>query len=391
MTELYEETEIPHTESNPIEDKINEVFNTIIDCVNKRREEIIIAFRQRLKEKLNASVTRVAGLQQLNDMKANLENREVESTLQSMQGRMVDEIGLKINLLQVMERETEVGFDCDVKDIEDSISKFGELIEKDISVPNYATLSQPSISVGKDGTADGEIKWPGGLAYDEKSQLIYVGNGGCAGLGRGRISMFTMSGDFISNFCDGLFNEPVGIAIYKEDLFVTDTYLHCVFKLKLGSFKLIKKVGTNGSGIGEFDCPQKLSLDSDGNVYVADCGNNRVVVMSSDLTHKLHIQHEGMKFPCDVKVNQDIIYVLSFTDDPCLHLFSLTGEKLHSFISCALIGETQVKQSYTFCFDRRANIIIGDHVARHQSIFKNWRTAVGKKTIASKNINPSIL
>ena len=260
MTELYEETEIPHTESNPIEDKINEVFNTIIDCVNKRREEIIIAFRQRLKEKLNASVTRVAGLQQLNDMKANLENREVESTLQSMQGRMVDEIGLKINLLQVMERETEVGFDCDVKDIEDSISKFGELIEKDISVPNYATLSQPSISVGKDGTADGEIKWPGGLAYDEKSQLIYVGNGGCAGLGRGRISMFTMSGDFISNFCDGLFNEPVGIAIYKEDLFVTDTYLHCVFKLKLGSFKLIKKVGTNGSGIGEFDCPHETQF-----------------------------------------------------------------------------------------------------------------------------------
>ena len=391
MAERYEdiETTLPR---NPTWIRINKVFDRIIECVNRRRDEIITEFQQRLEYKQNESTNRGARIQQLADVKTDLANREMEFSLRSMQKRMVDEIESKINELQVMEREMEIGFDCDTKQIEDAISKLGELIENDISVPDYATLLQPNISFGKEGTADEELKWPGGLAFSEISQLIYVGNGGCAGMGKGRISVFSMKGEFLGNFCDGLLKEPVGIALYEDEVFVSDTYLNCVFKLNLPSFKLVKKAGTNGAGIGEFDCPQKLSLDSDGNVYVADCGNNRVVVMSNDLTHKFHIQHMDMKFPYDVKVNQGNIYILSLTDDPCLHVFSQTGKKLRSFITCGLTSGTQVKQCCTFCFDRKQNIIFGDHAESDIKVFSRigeLMHAIGGKKIGRKTINPS--
>ena len=391
MAKRYENIETTLT-NNPIEISINEVFDRIIECANRRRNEIITEIKQRSVDKQNESAFRGARLKQLADVKGDLTNREMEFSLKSMQGRMVGEIESKIDALQVMEREMEIGFDCDTKQIEDAISKLGELIERDISVPDYATLPQPNISFGKEGIADAELKWPGGLAFSEISQLIYVGNGGCAGMGKGRISVFSMKGEYIGNFCDGLLKEPVGIALYEDEVFVSDTYLNCVFKLNLPTFKLVKKAGTNGAGIGEFDCPQKLSLDSDGNVYVADCGNNRVVVLSNDLTHKLHIQHMDMKFPYDVKVNQSNIYILSLTDDPCLHVFSQTGEKLHSFITCGITGDTQVKQCYTFCFDRKQNIIFGDHAASDIKVFSRigeLMHAIGGKKIGRKTINPS--
>jgi tripartite motif-containing protein 71 len=34
--------------------------------------------------------------------------------------------------------------------------------------------------------------------------------------------------------------------------------------------------GTNGSGDGEFYCPRGVAVASDGSVYVSDTGNNRI-------------------------------------------------------------------------------------------------------------------
>ena len=52
-----------------------------------------------------------------------------------------------------------------------------------------------------------------------------------------------MTGEYIDRFCEGQVNQPCGIAISEDnDVFVSDTWSHCVYKFKLPKFKLVTKV-----------------------------------------------------------------------------------------------------------------------------------------------------
>ena len=42
--------------------------------------------------------------------------------------------------------------------------------------------------------------------------------------------------------------------------------------------RFLRKWGSEGSGEGEFIRPQGLAIDSDGDVYVSDQGNHRILV-----------------------------------------------------------------------------------------------------------------
>jgi len=42
--------------------------------------------------------------------------------------------------------------------------------------------------------------------------------------------------------------------------------------------RFLLKWGIRGSGDGEFSQPQGLAIDSEGNVYVSDQGNHRILV-----------------------------------------------------------------------------------------------------------------
>ena len=123
-----------------------------------------------------------------------------------------------------------------------------------------------------------------------------------------------------------------------------------------------------GTGVGEFGYPFFLTL-SDGYVYVADYGNNRITVMSTGLQHSNYITHQTMTSPCDVKVNNNQLYVLSDTDSPCLHVFSLTGEKIRSLIACDEDGNAQVRRCISFCLDKKLNILMADFVAQNIKVF----------------------
>jgi len=81
---------------------------------------------------------------------------------------------------------------------------------------------------------------------------------------------------------DGRFNNPTGIAVDGEgNIYVADTGNNRIQKFNnTGAFLL--KWGTRGSGDGEFYSPQDIALDADGNVYVVD--NSRIQVFDSSGT-----------------------------------------------------------------------------------------------------------
>ena len=71
-----------------------------------------------------------------------------------------------------------------------------------------------------------------------------------------------------------------GIGIHGE-IIVTDTQRCCVMVFD-SNFDLIKKFGTKGSGKGCFNSPKGVVVDSRNTLFIADTGNNRIVVTRID-------------------------------------------------------------------------------------------------------------
>ena len=83
---------------------------------------------------------------------------------------------------------------------------------------------------------------------------------------------------------DGEFHDPSGVACSRDGLlYIADADNHRVQVLHAESGAFVRKVGTQGSGQGQFQYPQGVYLDDDnGLVYVADFSNSRVQVHRQD-------------------------------------------------------------------------------------------------------------
>ena len=343
-------------------------------------------------ERRAAVTTRQNMLQQLIDSKAEIQGLMKENPLHSMRERMTEEIDTKMRDLQVAQKETEVVFECDTTQLEQTISVLGQVVEREIvSTPDYPALQQPSVSVVKVGTAEGELFLPNRVAFDERSKRIYVTN--TVLFGGGNINVFSVTGEYINRVCERQVCNPSGIAISGDNVFVSDTDLYFIFKFKFPTFISVSKVGKMGTGVGKFRYPESLTV-SDGYVYVADRDNNRITVMSPGLQHSNYITHLTMTRPSDVKVNNNQLYVLSDTDSPCLHVFSLTGEKIRSLITRDRDGNAQVRRCESFCLDKKLNILMADNGADNIKVFSQkgallhtlGNTQDGDKTITPKGI-----
>ena len=219
-------------------------------------------------------------------------------------------------------------------------------------VPRYEEM-RAIVAVGKEGQAPGELYNPLGVAIDENTNLIYVAEQGSC-----RVSIFSETGEFLNTFTNQDMREPFGIAIHRDNLYVTDIGVHAVFQFKIEvDMRLVAKFGSGGSGMGQFNSPLGLTVSTNGDVFVADISNNRIQILDDSLHFQRFITHQTMKCPRDVKLTPDEVYVLCH-GSPCILVFSHAGEKIRSLITYGT--GMQIRAAHFFCLDRNQNLLISD-------------------------------
>ena len=203
--------------------------------------------------------------------------------------------------------------------------------EKSVSVFNnsYRCLK----SFGNTGSEEGRLDMPLGVAISSDN-TVFVAARHC-------VKKYTLEGQFIGSvgsLGSGRleFNIPWAIAYNATNnrVYVCDTDNHRITILNHdltfhGSF------GSKGSEAGQFNTPSGISVDSKGNVLVADFNNNRIQVFDASGRYLSSITHttpgQQLQRPASVSVGpDDCVYVVEF-DSKGVSIFDDNGKYIKSF------------------------------------------------------------
>ena len=157
--------------------------------------------------------------------------------------------------------------------------------------------SDGRFTLGERGTGLGRFIKPAGLAVDGDGNL-YV-----ADSGNHRIQKFDSEGAFIAELGslgdgEGEFNEPWGLAVDSEgNLYVADTWNNRIQKFDR-DLNFLTQWGQPVSDVSnpkayDFWGPRDVATDAEGNVWVTDTGNSRILKFASDGTFLASLGEPG--------------------------------------------------------------------------------------------------
>ena len=127
-----------------------------------------------------------------------------------------------------------------------------------------AMAATPQLSFGSLGSGSGQLNTPRGIAVDD-SGYIYVADNR-----NHRVEKFDSSGNYVTEFDKG--GIPEGIAIYNGTVYVVDRNSTNVKEFTPDG-RLLYSFGSQGTNTGQLSNPERIAIDSTGNIYVADTGD----------------------------------------------------------------------------------------------------------------------
>jgi uncharacterized protein (TIGR03663 family) len=154
--------------------------------------------------------------------------------------------------------------------------------QEDLYVTKFISNVQAQTSIGSAGVGNGQFTTPHNVALGPQGE-IYV-----ADSNNHRVQKFDASGKFLLQWggqgsAPGQFNEPWGIAVDKPgNVYVADTWNHRIEKFDANG-RFLLQWGTFGDGVNQaltptmFYGPRAIVVDPDGNLWVTDTGNKRVL------------------------------------------------------------------------------------------------------------------
>jgi RHS repeat-associated protein len=240
---------------------------------------------------------------------------------------------------------------------------------------NTTGESSPSVystKFGSAGSEGGQLSIPIGLAIDGSGNVWVTDSS------NERIEEFSGTGTFIkaigwgvsngktelqtcTSSChaglegsgNGQFAEPKGLTIdSKGNLWIADTGNNRIQELS-SSGGFIRAFGTEGTGNGQLKAPQGVAIDSKGNAWVADGSNNRIEEFNEKGEYVARFGTEGagadqFKTPNDITISWGNIYVADITNNRIDEL-SPTGAFIQAFGYGVANGESKAETCTTTC------------------------------------------
>ena len=331
--------------------EIADTFNRLIEQLTARRDALLTKLQTMEEDFVTKETTRIAAIAELERVIRQMREESIKVNVNFE----TQEKAIQVYLDQMERHQTPTKlphpfFSCPtLLHLQTQIAEFGEVKEWEL---DYSFKKQPVLAVGKEGTANNELKYPRALALDEPNQLIYI-----ADCYNSRIQVVSFAGKFLKRFGLGILLSPYGITVTEDSVFVTDCRLHALLQFGKKDYKLVRRTGTRGGGEGQLKYPFGLCIDYNGDVYVAESSNDRVSVFSKGLNFLKHLGTQQLEYPRDVNVTPNSVVVLDCSPN-CIHFFSRGGDLLRS---CATQGrDGMVYSPWFFCLDTPGNILVTD-------------------------------
>ena len=273
-------------------------------------------------------------------------NCEVQFTLTSRNGRGKqcyserDHVTVEIRDERGRECATEVGInDCgdglyqikytpkDEGRCKVSVKVNGEHIDRSpFTVLVKPFQLKPVLSFGERDSALKMFKNPFGLAGNARGEIAVTE------FYNNRIQIFNSDGNFLRSFgCKVLgLQVPKGIVFHNNgNIFVGDTVGRILIFNGRGVY--VGSFGMFGSLDNQLSDPWGLSVDSDGNVIVADKGNSSIKIFSPDGEFLMKIGGQGtLKSPVHC-IQYEKYLIVSDKDEHCIKVFDRNGNFQYMF------------------------------------------------------------
>ena len=210
-----------------------------------------------------------------------------------------------------------------------AFNKCGEMIVSEYwghRVSIFDIRGQNIQTFGSHGDSPDQMEWPKGIAIDDTDN-IYVSS-------HHKLQKFTSSGDLIKYVGqrgrkEGEFNDPRGITLYENQVYVCDRNNHRiqVFDLDLN---FVRSIGSHDDGRREFNAPLDVKFDTAGNMYIAEYDNERVQVKDSS-GHFIRSFGQGQLCgPSGLHIADKYVYVSDHIGD-CVVVYETSGQFVTSF------------------------------------------------------------
>ena len=367
-------------ELSRVREKIKTKFVELIDCLKARENELLmeldyiltsyLSYRSKL-EKVNEK--KIA----LETTKSILQNQLQTSPIKSVHEDFIARLNTELASIKTPIKPKMLNFECDSNKMLAELNNLGKLVEKVRSGIDYKSKKQPLVSVCEKGKGMGQLSLPRGVTVDNETGNIYIADqfNNC-------VKVFDSTGKYLFKFGDnedeGKMDIPLSVAICGDRILISQCN-HFILNNQLNG-KFISKIGKYGNGELEFNCLSGLTIDeSNGNIYVSDCHNNRIQILSQDFRFISQFGKDILKYPRNVKLSKEYIFVLDVSN-PCLHLFSYNHILQKSVISRG--NGMQVINPWNIFIDQTDNILISDRDSNSIQIFNNAFQLIHKISVS---------
>ena len=270
-------------ELSRVREKIKTKFVELIDCLKARESKLL----RELDNILNSYLSYRSELDNVNEKKIALEttktfhqNQLQTSPIKSVHEDFIARLNTELKSIETPIEPKMVNYVCDSNKMLVELNNLGKLVEKVRSGIDYKSKKRPIVSVCDNGKGMEQLNWPRDVTVDNETGNIYITE-----LEDSCVKVFDSTGKYLLKFGDnedeGKMDLPLSMAICGNRILISQGN-HCILNYQTNGM-FISKIGKYGKGELEFISPFGLTIDeSNGNIYVIDCNNNRIQILSQN-------------------------------------------------------------------------------------------------------------